>query len=222
MTIPLPPPPETPLPSATPLRSSESSPVASVPMSLAVTVLFIELLMTMPLYWLPATTTFEIVLPVGLIPDLDAEGAVGCDAGQVRDDVEPDDVVGEDVGVAVVVEDAAAVEVGDLEPLDRAVVRVVVEREADRAGTGLGAVDLDQGLSGVSRLRRPVDGDRVGERWQRCQQRNCLSAASSDVEINRRYGPHWRVVRRNDRSPERARCRVVVVATVGGGGDEDG
>ena len=164
-------------------------------------------------------------IAVGLVPDLDAEGAVGCDPGKARDDVEPDDVVGEDVGVAVVVEDAAAVEVGDLERLDRAVVRVVVEREADRAGTGLGAVDLDQGLAGVAGLRRPVDGDRVGERRQRLEQRDRLLAGpDGEVDRHRRIGGEG--VGLVDRIPEGAhfiggtRWRVVIGRDVEDGREE--
>ncbi len=113
--------------------------------------------------------------------------------------MEPDDVVVEGVAVAVVVEDAATVEAGDFQSLDRAVVRIVIKGEADRTAARVRAVDLDNGLAVVARLRRPVDDRRVGERWQRLHQGDRLRAAGGDVEVDCRDRADRGVVGRDDR-----------------------
>ena len=51
---------------------------------------------------------------------------------------------------------------------------------------------------------------------------NCLGAAGRNVEVDRRDGPDWGVIGRDDRGPKRARCGVVVVPAVIGGGDVNG
>ena len=142
--------------------------------------------------------------------DLDAPAAAFLHrAGEVRAEVavpdrpvaEPDPCPGELV-------DDQAVHVGLAQP-EAGDQGVPAARE--------GAVDLDDGLAGISRLRPPVDHDRPGHLRQRCDGLDRLRTAP-DRELD--PVPTRRGIRVQEGLPQRAGAGVIRVRDGVGGGRE--
>ena len=187
-------------------------------MKLPVSVLPIELLMTTPLYVLPATTRFERVLLFAW--SLISMPKVPLPTTRARPLATWRPMTSL---VKVLLLPLSSRIPPPLKPvISSPLIVLLCESSSSEKPTApppaWRAVDLDDRPAGVARLRGPVDDRRVGERRQRSDQRDRLGAAGRDVEVDRRDRADGGVVGGDDRGPERAGRGVVVVAAVVVGG----